>query len=385
VMEGGVKAELKAAWPRLEVSLAGYDTCRDLTVEEYAEDHITEKTSSAAGPSLSTGISTILASGILFGISYALSNTPDRTRIDGGGNFAPSTRQYVQGASLVSLIIGVPALAVGLITSLRTGEDTVSSKVEQIASQKDAPCNGRPITGPVLLDGDHGAVTAPKTSTDGVVAFDVSEVKGPITGVVVFGRDAELDADAERVLDGFNACAALEALGARAPESLSDEALATRADLLRQCRPVRGDALAGPLEAVEAEQDRRRGADRPPPDTSQPVHSFEEARALYAPSLKLTRESVDLKTLQAPEAVSGHAALLEGVVSEAPVPGAAAQVAVVQVGDAQVFLGVPPKAPWAADLRGGNRIEAVVVVAGWSTVSGKTLPLLRGVWVRNRF
>lgn len=377
--DGGVRAKAAVTWPRLELTLTGYDVCRDLTVEEYAEEHITERSSPAAGPALSTGIANLMASAILVGVSFLVSPQPDTSTIDPRGNYGPSTRQLVQGWSVVTAGIGAPALAVGLIAMARTGEDVVAKKAELLAGQQEVECNERPAVGPVQLEGERAAVGPARKAAAGLVAFEAAELARPVDAVTFAGRAVELDEAARRTLDAFGACLRLEREPAKAPESMTEAALRARADVLRQCRPVRGEALDEQLKAVDGELDRRRAPG--PSDAAPAAQSFEDALATYAPGLVLVKDAADVAKLAAPEAVTGQSARLEGVLAEGP----AGRLAVVQVGGTVCFLLVPEKAPWLAELRAGTRIEAVVVVAGWQTSGTRTLPLLRAVWARPKF
>lgn len=381
VLEGGVKADVRAEWPRLALTVIGYDTCRDLTVDEYAEEKITERTSPAAGPALSTGIANLLGSAVLFATSFLVSSEPDRSVIDRSGNFGPSTQQYVRVWSYVTLGIGVPALAVGLITFLRTGEDVERSRAEQITSQQDTTCNERPITGPVTLLGTKDAVGS-KTATDGAVDFDASDVKGAIESVQFYGREVELGEEGRAKVHAFGACAVLEAEGSRSLDTMGEGALLALAERLRVCRSIRGEALADRIKAVDAELAKRREGGSPgafAPGAG--AASFEEAVSAYAPKLKLAKGSPDLVKLDAPEAFDGQAALVEGIVAE----GVTQNIGVIQIDDRQVFLFIPPKKAWGGDFPNGTRIEAVAVMAGRQTMGERTLPLLRAVWMRSAF
>ncbi|MEW6432990.1 MAG: hypothetical protein AB1730_15915 [Myxococcota bacterium] len=378
VVEGGATVDVRADWPTLKLTVVGFDTCRAESVEEYAEERITERTARPAGPALATGIANVLAAGVLYGVSFAVSDAPNVTTIDEWGRYGASTRQYVQGVSLANLVIGVPALAVGLIGVLRSGTDVETLKAEQVVSQRDARCNDRPATGDVTLVGPKGAVAA-KPAVDGAVDFAAAELAGAVESIQLSGRDLALDEEAQARLWGFGACVQLEREGEKQLASLGEGDLLARAEKLRQCRVVRGAAMSEPIRAVDEELQHRRESGAPgafAPGAN--VGSFEEAVSAYAPKLKLANGSVDLAKLDAPQLLDGQAVLLEGIVTE----GMTANIGVVQVGERQLYVFIPPKRAWGGEFGSGTRVEAVAVMAGTQTVGERTLPLARAVWMR---
>lgn len=377
LLEGGITSDVRVEWPLLKLTVIGYDVCRAQTVEEYAEDHITERTSGAVGPSISTGTAMTLASAVLFGISFAVSRAPDTNVIDRAGNYGPSTQQYFQAASIIALAVGIPALAVGLLTKARTGDDVVTERAEQVVSQKDARCNERPATGAMSLVSASGAVV-PLQAVDGAVDLDGTKLP-LVPEVLKFSeRDVELSEDGQAKFTAWSACVALE-LDKKTPAELSETGLLQRAERLRVCRAVRGEQLAAAIAAVDGELQRRRETGSPAawaPGTN--VSSFEEAVSAYAPKLKLAPNSKDLVVLDTPEAAEGKAVLLEGIVGE----GLTENIGVVQVGERQVFLFIPPRRAWTQNFPNGTRIEAVALISGRQTLGERTLPLLRAVWMR---
>lgn len=377
LLEGGITSDVRVEWPLMKLTVIGYDVCRAQTVEEYAEDHITERTSGAVGPSISTGIAVTLASAVLFGISFAVSRAPDTNVIDRGGNYGPSTQQYMQLATGITLGIGIPALAVGLLTKARTGDEVVTQRAEQVVSQKDVRCNERPATGAMSLVSASGAI-APLQAVDGAV--DVDGTKLPLVPEVMkfSERDVELNEEGLQKFAAWSACVALEQ-DKKTVAELSETGLLTRAERLRVCRLVRGDALAEPIRAVDTELQRRRESGSPAawaPGTN--VASFEEAVSAYAPKLKFAVDSKDLVVLDTPEAAEGKAVLLQGIVGE----GITENIGIVQIGDRQVFLFIPPKRAWTQNFPNGTRIEAVALISGRQSLGEKNLPLLRAVWMR---
>jgi hypothetical protein len=378
LLAGGLTADVRVEWPMLKLTVIGNDVCRAETVEEYAEDHITEKTSAAVGPTLSTGIANVLASAVLLGISFALSDTPDYNLINRGGFYGPSTRQYVQGASLVTLGVGVPSLLVGLVTRLRTGDEIVTKRGEQVVSQKDARCNERPATGPMSLVSAQGGVLALQ-AVDGALDVDGTTVPMTPEELRFADRAVELNDEGRAKFTAWVACVAVNN-DTKPVGALSETGLLARADRLRECRAVRGEALNASIAEVDAELARRRESGSPAawaPGTN--VASFEEAVSAYAPKLKLAVNSTDLVVLDVPESAEGKAVLLQGIVGE----GVTENIGVVQVGDRQVFLFIPPKRAWTQSFPNGTRIEAVALIAGRQTLGEKNLPLLRAVWMRS--
>lgn len=377
LLEGGVAADVRVEWPRLALTVVASDVCRAETVEEYAEEKITERSSNASGPTLSTGIANTLASAVLFGVSFAVNAQPNLNIIDAAGNYGASTRQILQGVSLVTLGVGVPALIVGLITRFRTGEEVVAQKAEQVVSQKDARCNERPASGPVVLVSAKGEAL-PLAAVDGAVDVDGTKLT-LVPETMRFGdHEFELTDEAQATFSAWSACVALHQ-DTRGLEALSESGLLNRAERLRGCRRVRGEALNDAVKAADEELNRRRESGSPAAwAPGADVASFEEAVAAYAPALKLSASSKDLVVLDAPQAAEGKAVLLEGIVGE----GLAENIGVIQVGERQVFLFIPPKRAWGGNFPNGTRIEAVALLAGTQTVGERTLPLLRAVWMR---
>lgn len=379
LLPGGVTSDVRVEWPLLKLTVIGYDVCRAETVEEYAEEKITERTSNASGPALSMGIASTLASGILFAVSFAVSASADLSVIDKGGNYGPSTRQYLQGASLITLAAGLPSLAVGLIARARSGEEVVAQRAEQVVSQKDARCNERPATGPLTMISAQGA-TLPLQVGDGALDLDGSKLPLVPESMRFADREVELNEEAQTLFSAWAACVALEQEAGKTIESLSETGLLSRAERLRECRTVRGDQLKDVVSAVDAELARRRESGSPAawaPGTN--VSTFEEAVSAYAPSLKLAPNSKDLAVLDAPEAAEGRAVLLEGIVGE----GLTENIGIIQIGDRQVFLFIPPKRAWGnANFPNGTRVEVVALISGKQTLGERTLPLLRAVWMR---
>ncbi len=378
LLEGGVTSDVRVDWPLLKLTVVCFDVCRAQQLEEYAEEKITERTSGAAGPSISTGIAFTLASGILLAVSFAVASSADMSIIDAGGRYGPSTKQYLQGASLITLGIGVPALAVGLIGRARSGEEVVAQRAEQVVSQKDVRCNDRPVTGPLTILSAQGA-PVPMQVVDGALDIDGTKLTLVPETMKFADRDVELTEEAQQKFAGWAACVALEHESAKTLDALSESGLLARAERLRECRRVRGDALKDAVSAADAELARRRETGSPAawaPGTN--VSTFEEAVSAYAPSLKLSANSKDLAILDTPEAAEGRAVLLEGIVGE----GLTENIGIIQVGERQVFLFIPPKKAWGGSFPNGTRVEVVALISGRQTLGERNMPLLRAVWMR---
>ncbi len=383
VTEGAVRAEVTAKWPRLFVALRGHDLCRSQVVEEYAEEHTTERTSTAAGPALSTGLVGTLAGLIMIGVSPLLSNEPNREFIDGGGRYGAPLRTQVRGWSIVAFSIGVPALVVGAIAYLRQGVETEVKKVEQVATQREVVCNERDVEGPVMLMSEQKPTAEGKRIAGSVVEFDESAFATVgADRIVFFGREVELDESSRKVLEGFSACRQLAHEKLAAVSAMGTGALMNRLERVRACRLLRPDAMIDEGKALEAEvAHRREGGDPGALPVGPNVTSFEEAVSSYSPRLKLSVGSADLARLDEVEALVGQAAVIEGVVTE----GVTANIGVVQIGPRSVFLFLPTQKARGGDYAVGTRVEVVAVVVGTQTLGDRTLPLLRAVWMRPAF
>ena len=374
IVEGGVTGAVSVDWPKLRVNVRGFDTCRQVLIDEYAEDTITERSSSATGPAISTGAANLLASGVLFLASQFVSNAPNVAVIDAGGRYGPSTKQQVEGWGWLSLGIGVPALAVGIVSYLRTGEDVETHKVENITGQKDKTCNERDIDGPIELHFAGLTAIQSQTALLGVAQFDAAEVLGAVEGVSFYGRTLALDEPSQRALDGFNACTQLTHIKV-AVESLGVDALTAHVDLLTQCANVKPDVL-------EQRDAARELLNKKTQSSTLEVHdgptTFEEAVLTLAPKVVLTADGDVLKT---PEKFAGQAARVEGLLNSNFVN----DQAVLQVGARRVALQLPTQATWAQGLAAGQRIEAVGTLSGTVTVGKEKLLLVKLLWARPAF
>jgi hypothetical protein len=379
IVEGGVSGRLSVEWPKLSIALEGYDTCRTEKVEEYAEDKIREHRGTGAGASLSAGVAFTVAGGIGLGVSYALSNAPNMERIDTAGNYGPSARVTARGWSIAGLAIGVPALVVGIVQWLRTGEDVETVKVEQVASQRDETCNVRQIDGPIYLRVEDGTAQGPAATKDSVATFEAKQLTADVDSFAFYEREVALDDASRSLLLAFNGCARLEREAVASPEALSTGALLKRLEAARACRQVRGDAVAQEQARLDAELSRRReggeagtflpGAKR--------LNGFEEAVSAYPPRFTLEDGSADVG--RPVEQLTSQSVLLKGRVQA----GLSANIGVVSYAQREMFVFLPPDAPWASeDFPLGVKVEVIGIVSGLQTVGELTAPLLRAIWMR---
>lgn len=197
-------------------------------------------------------------------------------------------------------------------------------------------------------------VLLPVQVADGALDVDGTQLKLVPETMRFADREVELTEAAQTMFSAWSACVALEQEGGKTLDSLSETGLLARAERLRECRTVRSD-LQEAVQAADAELTRRRETGSPAawaPGTN--VSTFEEAVSAYAPSLKLTPDSKDLAVLDAPEAAEGRAVLLEGIVGE----GLTENIGIIQIGERQVFLFIPPKKSWGGTFPNGTRVHA---------------------------
>jgi hypothetical protein len=262
----GVSARLEITWPMLRAEVSGFDVCRDSVVEEAVVTSITERSSRATGPALSTGITNLGASGILFGTSFLASAAPDYGSVDADGRPGLSARATMQTVSLVTLIVGAPALVVGLISAAQSGEQTEERAVERVVEAHEIKCHHRPLSGPVALMGLQG-LAASGAATEGLLEVDVSKLQGPLIGLGYLGRPMELEGDGEALLEAVSECLALEGAGTTSLSGLDEGSLRSLSQRWRTCRLAMGTKAAPFVAAVDAELGRRWGTDE---DASRP-------------------------------------------------------------------------------------------------------------------
>jgi hypothetical protein len=381
VVEGGVRGQLSAEWPKLTLTLEGFDTCRTERIEEYAEEKIHEHRGTGAGASLSVGVVGTGAGALLLAFSPLFSNQPNTGSIDGAGHYGAPPRDIATGWGIGLMIVGAPALAVSVVQFLRTGEEVEATKVEQVANQSDEICHVRKVDGPILLSSERGEREGPFPTEGSALVLDASKVKAPIDAFVFYERDVPLDDGSVRLLGAFNGCVVLEQQNAAVPEAMSTGALMKRVEAARECKSLRGDAVAAELGKLEAEVARRReGGDAAAFGAgAKKLGSFEDAVSAYPPRLTLEANSPDLKKLDDVEHLAGQNVLVRGQVDA----GLSPNIGVVKVGPRQLFVFLPPDAPWANEDFGlHSPVELVGVMSGLQTVGDKTAPLIKAVWMR---
>jgi hypothetical protein len=371
-----LETQVAVAWPSLNISLTRVDTCRRETVEEYAEERITESSSPAAGATLATGATATLAAAALFGVSFVVSAAPDTTVIDAAGRYGPSLRQQLQLTSGIAAGIGLPALVAGVIAALRSGVATEVRRVEQVASAADRRCHEAGVTGQVQLRRKNEGVTATKPLVDSQVRFAPFEVATAVTEIMFDGQPLKLDETVQRTLDAYSACLNLESekteLAAMTP---------THVERLALCQEVRPELASKVTEASEAlERRQATGALDAFPIASK-ARTFEEAMAATRPALTLAADRDEVSQLDEPARLQGQAAVVRGVLEGALAPN----IGVLRIGTRSLFLFVPVQKTWGGDFAAGSRVEAVVVLTGTQTVGERTLPLARVVWLRPAF
>lgn len=366
---GSVMGEVNIEWPRIRITLTQRDVCREQTIEHRPEVTITEHTSNATGPSLSMGIANVLASGVLFLTSLAVSSQPNENTIDVAGRYGPSTRQYVQGAGWVTLGIGLPALAVGLISALRTHDEVDTKVVEELAAQHERDCNHRPYAGSVEV---NGSVTR-----GAVVELDATTMTGPLNDVRAEGGTVTMTDEALGTIDSLNACLSLHTL---VLERADEGSLFSQLELLVRCKTVNPGASAQ-IDAVTGELNRRREGQssyRPVPQFG----SYDEALTALAPKLtlmagyELSHDELSADTL------TGQAVRFAGQVVAEPT---LENVGLLLFGELEVLVFVPPDAPWRDVFKLHARVEGIAVMQGVQAARDRRMPLMRAVWGRRAF
>lgn len=201
---GGVRAELAIDGPVLTAQLTAYAACQKETVEEFIEYRTTEQYSPGTGATLSAGISTTLAGGILLGITPLLSPAPERFLQGGVEQTGPSTRQLATAWSIGTLVVGVPALIVGLIQYARSGESKETGKGEQVMNLKETPCAEHPATGIASLRFSDGTAWLVLLAASGQAQWRAEAPRrGALESLELDGKEIALDEDGLRALLAF--------------------------------------------------------------------------------------------------------------------------------------------------------------------------------------
>ncbi len=203
-LPGGVRAALSLDGPVLTAQLTAYAACQKETVEEFIEYRTTEQYAPGTGATLSAGISTTLAGGILLGITPLLSPAPERFLQGGVEQTGPSTRQLATAWSIGTLVVGVPALIVGLIQYARSGESKETGKNEQVMNLKETPCAEHAASGTPSLRFSDGALWPAPLDASGQAQWRAQAPRrGALESLELDGQEITLDEDGLRTLLAF--------------------------------------------------------------------------------------------------------------------------------------------------------------------------------------
>ncbi|MGQ0503894.1 MAG: hypothetical protein ACT4TC_01090 [Myxococcaceae bacterium] len=254
---GGVQAAVTAKWPELTFSFSEFDLCGVQKVETYEEKVTFEKKNPATVPALAVGAPLTVAGVALLLARGAFSNTPG-AQIDGSGRYGAPPRQLATGWGIGLVSVGVPVLAVGLVSLFASGTSHETRQVEEIAQNVETPCHARKVNGEVTFLG-QGKVPKEKATRDGVVTFTAKELRGnDFDSVLLQGRATVASKeDAER-LAAFGAC--LEVIPLPPAAELAKKDPAALGDLLlaaQACGSVPGAPASEAVRRLEDEQLRR--------------------------------------------------------------------------------------------------------------------------------
>ncbi|MFZ5467804.1 MAG: hypothetical protein ACOZIN_00085 [Myxococcota bacterium] len=379
VVEGGLAGDIEVAWPKLTAKVARFQLCRTEQVDEYAEEHVTERSVPSAGPALGMGVSTTLVGGGLLAARSAFSAEPNRSVIDESGHFGPSSRELATAWSIGLLTVGVPALVVGLWGAAHSGEEVEVRKSELVVGVRDERCERKPAAGSLALVDGTGRVLASASLQEGVAGVEAGALAADeLAALVVDGQPVELGEESWTKLHAFEACAHLSKLSAAELQTQPTSRVRALFEEARRCRAIENGPGAEATRLFETELERRRTAAELPEGMSRPgprIESFEDALAAYSPTLRWTKESPDLA--RASEVV-GQPVYLAGILTHRVEPN----IAVVQVGAHPVLVFIAPEELWSAAVQEGSRVEAVAVVMGEQTLGKVSGPLVRAVWLR---
>ncbi|MBX7117176.1 MAG: hypothetical protein K1X64_22860 [Myxococcaceae bacterium] len=202
-LPGGVRAEFTLDGSLLTARLTAYAACQKETVEEFIEYRTTEQYVPGAGATLSAGISTTLAGGVLLGITPLLSPAPERSLRGGLEQTGPSTRQLATAWSIGTLVVGVPALVVGLVQYARSGESKETGKGERVLNLKETPCAERPAAGISLLRFSDGTAWPAPLDGSGQAQWRAQPTAGALEALELDGKEMTLDEEGLRALLAF--------------------------------------------------------------------------------------------------------------------------------------------------------------------------------------
>jgi hypothetical protein len=363
----GLRAEVHAQWPSLEVRVLSSSVCRTEVVREYDEEVVTERSAKAAGPSLVLGVTTAAVGAALLLFRGSISSAPDTSVIDGSGHYGASPQQIATGWGIGLVVVGVPSIALGALGLAQSGEGVSKRLVDQVSDVKESRCDEEPVNGKLAVVGPGGPQEG-RATQDGKVTLPVEALRGTVVGLSLDGQPVALDAEDEEVLEAFRACARVLPLGDDAAlGQMSAPELVVKLEAAQRCAVLPG---AGGTEAVER-LSTMLGARAPASGT------FEETAEALSPSVTLTPESADLAKLWRGEVPDGTSARLRGSVVRSVEPN----LVLVEVGAQDVL--VETDGPWPErGPRRGQRVEAVGVLVGRKVVGEIDAPLLMAMSVR---
>jgi hypothetical protein len=375
-LPGGVRARAEAHWPTVSLSFVRYEKCDREQVEEYGEEHITEKTVPSAGPALASGISTsLLGVGLLLARGL-FSSAPDTRTIDGGGRYGSSDRTNATVWSCVLMALGLPALTVGVVGLSQAGEETHTERVEQVVSSKQHPCREVPADGRVEWVDEKGATGKTFATAGAALTVRADDVRGvDVTAATLDGAAVSLSAEDVPAFHQFLACVQLEAANAPAPPTRRK--LGAQLELARACAEVPG----GP--GTEALTRLKSALDALPPGPAEPeeaprLQSYQDAVKAYHPELKFLVGDDGARLAAEADALVGQAVQMQGQVLER----VESNIAVLEVCGVRVLAFLAPDAPWAADVKAGAHVELVGILQGVQELGVLRAPLVRAAWVR---
>lgn len=364
----GLRAEVHARWPALELRVLSSNVCRTEAVRDYSEEVITERSAKAAGPSIALGVTTTAVGAALLLLRGAFSSTPDYSVIDGSGRYGASQRQYAVGWGVGLVVVGVPSMVLGVVGLAQSGESTSTRLVDQVADANEARCDERPASGKLAVIGPSGPQEG-RATQDGVVSLPPEALRGTVMGLALDGRPVWLDSEDQEELEAFRACArALPVPDDAALGQASTPELIFRLEEARRCAHLAG---AGGAEAATRLANAL--AARAPPDS----RTMEEATAELSPEVTLAKGSADLQRLWRGEVPDGTAARLSGEVVRTEGPN----LVLVEVGAQDVHVELEGAWPEPGPRR-GQKVEVVGVLMGTRAVGEVQAPVLRAVFVR---
>jgi hypothetical protein len=367
----GYRAELRAQWPSLELSLVSSSVCHTEAVREYAEEVITERSSPGAAPSIATGATMAVVGAALLLFRGAISDVPDTSYIDSGGRYGPSPRRIATVWAIPLLVIGVPSAAAGAVGLFQVGETTTKGTVDQVSDVRESRCDEQPANGTLAVMGPNGKIDA-RATQEGKVVLPLEVLKGTVVGLELDGQPVSVDPEDAEVLEAFRACGRLLPLPDDAAlGNASALVLRFRLEEAQRCARIPGagggEAATRLTALLEA---------RVPP----PYQTMEEAVGGLAPSLTFAPGSADLAKLARRESLEGATARVQGTVLNLASP----TLALLEVGAGNVvFLEVDSEGRWPGKPpRPGAVLDAVGVMVGWRTAGDVEAPLLRVAFAR---